>query len=130
MAFKNLSSVISKIASNSLQTFRATFGFNNACIPSQACQLGKSKKLPFPSRPLELVHNYVWRLAPITLISGFNFFVIFIDDYSQYCWLYPLHHHSRVYDVFVAFKSNVEILLECKIKTFRFDGGEFMSTHF
>lgn len=103
----------------------------------ESCQLGKSKKLPFFAsatftvRPLELVHTDVWGLALITSISGVRFYVNSVDDYSRYCWIFPLHSKSDVYEVFLSFKAKVENLLDNKIKMLRSDGeGECTSTHF
>lgn len=117
--------VLSKFA---LSRFGAAT-INTVC---ESCQLGKSKKLPFsPStsvtvRPLKLIHCDVWGPAPISSMSGFRFYVIFIDDFSRYCWIYPLYHKS---DVFVSFKAKVENLLENKIKILRSDGGGEFTSH-
>lgn len=93
-----------------------------------SCQLGKSKKLPFSSssflttKPLEIIHSDVWGPAPIPSISGFNYYIIFIDDFSRYSWLFPLTHRSNAYDVFVKFTKLTE--LDQKIKICRSDGEE------
>jgi hypothetical protein len=61
-----------------------------------SCQLGKGKKLPFveSSReslsPLQIIHSDVWS-SPSTSTNGHRYYVIFIDDYSRYSWMYPLH---------------------------------------
>lgn len=100
-----------------------------------SCQQGKSKKLPFPtstsraSRPLERVHSDVWGPSPISSISGFRFYVLFVDDFSRYCWLYPLCSKSEVYNVFISFKAQVENLLDNKIKILRSDGGGEYTSH-
>lgn len=63
------------------------------------CQLGKSKRLPFSAShrqtltPLSLIHTDIWT-SPITSISGYKYYVVFIDDYSRYTWLYPLKTKS------------------------------------
>lgn len=94
-----------------------------------SCQLGKSKKLPFSAlttistKPLQLVCTDVWGPAPIPSISGFRYYVLFVDDFSRYSWLYPLSNKSDVYDVFISFKTKVENLLEHRIKILRSDGG-------
>lgn len=89
-----------------------------------SCHLGKSKKLPFSdstsvtSRPLELIHSDVWGPVPTSSISGFKYYFIFINDYSCYCWLFPLWYRSVVYHTFVTFKSHVENLLINALKLF------------
>lgn len=48
---------------------------------------------------------------------------VLIDDFSRYCWIYPLLFKSHVFTIFCTFKAYVENLLDLKIKTFRSDGG-------
>lgn len=63
--------------------------------------------------------------------SRFKFYVIFIDDFTKYTWLFPIAHKSDVFDTFRLFKLQIENHLSLKIKTFRSDGGgEFMSSRF
>ncbi|KAF8394586.1 hypothetical protein HHK36_020800 [Tetracentron sinense] len=102
-----------------------------------SCQMGKSSRLPFQlsdsisQYPLELVHTDVWGPSSITSINGAKFYVTFIDDFSRYCWIFPLAFKSQVYDVFVRFKSLVETMFDRKIKSLQTDGGgEYMSTRF
>ena len=81
---------------------------SNKC-PS--CCLGKLHRLSLPlthhhsSRPLELVHSDVWGPAPIFSSSGHKYFVLFIDDYSPFTWLFPMKNKSKVFSIFKQFKS-------------------------
>jgi len=102
----------------------------------EACQLGKSKKLPFgestrcTSDSLELIHSDVWT-SPIPSLSGCTYYVLFVDDYSRFTWLYPILNKSEVYPYFVKFKLLVENMFSTKIKQFQFDnGGEYTSNQF
>ena len=85
---------------------------------------GKSHSLPFSSsdrqssRLLELVHCDIWVPSPIPLCSGFLFFVIFVDDYSRYTWLYPLVNKSEVVSCFISFQARVEKQFSTKIQSF------------
>jgi hypothetical protein len=53
------------------------------------CAQGKNIKNPFPKRDdkvegfLELIHSYVCGPMPSTSISGYVYYVSFIDDYSR-----------------------------------------------
>lgn len=50
-----------------------------------------------------------------------------IDDFSQYCWFYPLMQNSNFFDIFLSFQKLVENWLARKIKYFQSNGGgEFM----
>lgn len=102
----------------------------SSSLPSvcTACQLGKSSRLSFPHStsvtafPLELLHADVWGYSPASSISGCRFYVIFIDDYSRYCWMFPIQFKSQVFEIFVHFKALVENMFERKIKSFQYDG--------
>jgi hypothetical protein len=101
-----------------------------------SCPLGKSKRLPFfashrqTQSPLSLIHTPIWT-SPITSISGYKYYVVFVDDYLRYTWLYPLKTKSEVYECFVKFKLLVEKQFSSSIKQLQSDGGgEFTSSFF
>jgi histone deacetylase 1/2 len=111
------------------------------CVPSDtslicdACQRAKSHQLPYnvshrvSTMPLELVHSDVWGPA-VASSGGFKYYVSFVDDYSRFCWIYLLKHKSDVEQVFYAFQTHVERLLNTKIKAFQSDwGGEYHKLH-
>lgn len=63
----------------------------------KVCQLGKQAKLPFPSNQawrafekLQLVHTDVCGPLKTESLSGNRYFILFIDDFSRYCWIYFL----------------------------------------
>lgn len=101
------------------------------CYP---CNKAKSHKLPFhlsvthTSEPFELVHMDVWGPSPIPSFSGFRYYLLLVDDYTKYCWLFPLHAKSEVTSCVQAFKVFVSNHFAYSIKTFRSDnGGEFLN---
>ena len=55
--------------------------------------------------------------------SGYKYFIIFIDDYSLFTWLYPLKCKSDVLPIFKQFQSLVEKQFDCKIKALNLDWG-------
>jgi hypothetical protein len=65
--------------------------------------------------PLELIHSDVWT-SPVESISGCKFYVLFVDNFSRFTWLFPLKHKSDVFVCFLKFKCLVENLLSRKIK--------------
>ena len=100
----------------------------------EACQVGKTSKLPFSSsvfrssRVLERIHCDVWGPAPVVSVQGFRFYVVFIDNYSRFCWFYPLKSKSDVFAIFKAFQLQVENQYNQKIAIFQSDGGgEFIN---
>ncbi|KAI5323439.1 hypothetical protein L3X38_032511 [Prunus dulcis] len=59
--------------------------------------VGKSKTLPFSksdsvsSSPLELVHSDVWS-SPIVSVNGYRYYLLYVDDFSRYTWIFPMKH--------------------------------------
>ncbi|CAL8993855.1 unnamed protein product [Prunus brigantina] len=108
-----------------------------ASMPCSACVLGKATRLPFmsqgsvSSKPLELIFSDVWGPSPVESSSGYKYYVLFVDDFTKYSWLYPLHAKSDVCSTFEIFKSKVENVLNARIMTLRSDsGGEYLSKQF
>jgi hypothetical protein len=99
-----------------------------------SCQKAKSKRLSFPVStrismfPLELIHYDLW-CSPISSISGCKFYIIFIDDFSRFSWMFPLHSKSDAYIAFVKFKCFAENQFSTKIKNFQSDGGGEFTSH-
>jgi hypothetical protein len=109
---------------------------SNKIIICDSCQLGKGKRQPFSTSnrqtltPLSLIHSDIWT-SPITSISGYKYYVVFIDDHSRYTWFYPLKAKSEIYECFVKFKLLVEKQFSTSIKQFQSDGGgEYTSSFF
>lgn len=103
----------------------------------EACRLGKSSKLPFlesvftASRPLERIHCDVWGPAPVMSVQGFRYYVIFIDNFSRFCWIYPLKQKSDVFSKFKVFQQQCENVLHNRIEIFQSHGGsEFVNKEF
>ena len=102
-----------------------------------ACQLGKSCRLPFLSsetvstKPLERVHCDLWGPSPVVSTQGFKYYVIFVDNFSRFTWFYPLKLKSDFFSVFTQFQSLVETQFQTKIIQFQCDGGgEFVGQVF
>ena len=59
----------------------------------------------------------------------FKFYVVFVIDYSRFCWFYPMHNKSEFTFIFFGFQKLVENEYNTKIKMLQTDGGgEFMNT--
>jgi transposase InsO family protein len=68
---------------------------------------------------------------PSTSLSGYVYYVSFIDDYSRKIWVYFLKSKDEVLGKFKELKALVENLSERKIKILRSDnGGEYTSKEF
>uniref|UniRef100_A0A2N9EXS6 Integrase catalytic domain-containing protein n=1 Tax=Fagus sylvatica TaxID=28930 RepID=A0A2N9EXS6_FAGSY len=95
-----------------------------------SCQFGKQTKLPFnnsdsfSSAPFDLVHSDVWGPAPFTTEGGSRYFVIFVDDYSRFTWIYLLKHRSDLVSIFQTFHKMIQTQFSRTIKVFRSDNAQ------
>jgi histone deacetylase 1/2 len=77
------------------------------------CQQAKSHQLPYPistsvsTAPLQLVFSDVWGPAP-TSVGRHDYYVSFIDGYSNFTWIYLLKKKSDALAAFVNFQKLVE----------------------
>jgi transposase InsO family protein len=101
------------------------------------CAQGKNIKNPFPKRDskaegvLEIIHSDVCGPMPSSSISGYVYYVSFIDDYSRKTWVYLLKSKDEVFSKFKEFKALIENISERNIKILRSDnGGEYTSKEF
>ncbi|OMO62984.1 Integrase, catalytic core [Corchorus capsularis] len=119
--------IISQLHSSKLISPKDVSSCNLVC---EACQTGKSKRLPFgystrvTSNVLDLIHCDIWGPSPTTTVSGYRYYILFVDDYSRYSWIYPLKQRSDSLACFQTFKSMVENQFGHKIKFFQCDGAK------
>jgi hypothetical protein len=72
----------------------------------KGCLLGKNTKRSFSSSDsraqgiLNLVHYDVCGPMSSPSLSGFLYYVIFIDDYSRKCWIYFLKAKNETFEKF------------------------------
>ncbi|KAL5823959.1 hypothetical protein ACOSQ4_021859 [Xanthoceras sorbifolium] len=97
-----------------------------------SCKCGKMHQLPFPTsqtkatHPLELVYSDVWGPAPVLSTNGYRYYLHFVDSFTRYTWIYPLHSKFEVFTIFKQFKNLVELQFDRKLKVLQTDwGGEY-----
>ena len=71
----------------------------------------------------ELIHSDVWGPSPVASIGGSRYFVIFIDDYSRYSWIFPMKSRSEILPIYSNFAKMVETQFSKRIKTFLSDNA-------
>jgi hypothetical protein len=100
----------------------------------KGCAKGKNVKHSFLNSDskskgfLDIVHSDVCGLMSASSLSGYVYYVSFIDDYSRKTWICLLKENNEVFGKFKEFKALVENLTERKTNTLRSEnGGEFTS---
>jgi hypothetical protein len=75
---------------------------------------------------LERIHFDLHQL-PMLTSTGFRYWLLFIDDYLRYFWIYLLQKKSETLDAFTQFKTMVEKQFDKSILCLHDDkGGEFI----
>ena len=99
--------------------------------------MGKQTRAVFPDNTyravskLQLIHTDVCGPMHNESLNGSKYFLLFIDDFSRYCWVYFLKSKVDVFAEFVKFKAAVELETGNKLKTLTSDnGGEYTSRQF
>ena len=95
----------------------------------KGCAQGKNIKNPFPKSDtktkgtLELIHFDACGPMPSICLSGYEYYVTFIDDYSRKTWIQFLKNKIEVFRKFKEFKALIENHSKNKIKTLISDNG-------
>ena len=80
----------------------------------KCCARGNNIKNPFPNSETkmkgtqELINSDVCGPMPSTYLSGYEYYVTFIDDYSRNKWIYFLETKSEVFEKIKEFKALIE----------------------
>ena len=124
------SSILKSVVSNNSLPCIQSIPLSSLCPD---CAINKTHKLPFSqstiqsTRPLEYIFTDLWT-SPIISIDNYKYYLVLVDHYSRYTWLYPLKMKSQVRETFIAFKALVENRFNNTIGTlFSDNGGEFIA---
>ena len=101
------------------------------------CALGKNTKNKFPSGTnrsrgiLDLIQSNLSGPMLAPSLSGYLYYVFFIDNFSRNSWIYFLKAKSEKFSKFQEFKVLVDSRTRKHIRALRYDnGGEFESRAF
>jgi hypothetical protein len=104
--------------------------------PCSSCQLGKLSHVHLAAvphhstAPFEIIFSDVWGPTPVSSSLGHKYFVIFINDFTRYTWIYFLKYKSEVFHIFLQFKKMIERQFNTKICTFHsYWGGKYQKLH-
>jgi len=119
--------VLSSLRKNNLIVYNE-FRDNFVC---HSCPLGKQVKLPFydslsyTSLPFDIVHSDIWS-SPTLSSGGHRYYVLFLDDFTNFLWTSPIATKSQVHSIFLSFRTHVKAQFEREIKCFQCDNdGEY-----
>ena len=96
---------LSHVSSSKLRSLisRSVLGsVSNEQFDCASCQLGKHHTLPFNNSdstlfaPFDLIHSDIWGPIPTPIMEGSKYFMIFMDDFSHFTWLYFMRNHLKL----------------------------------
>ena len=99
------------------------------------CQFGKQTALLFNNSvshahsSFDLIHSDVWGPSPISTPGGSRYFVIFVDDFSRYTWIYLFKNRYKLYQIYRDFTKMIETQFSKHIKVFRSDNAQEYKAH-
>jgi hypothetical protein len=100
------------------------------CIKGKYVKHIKKTGATRSSGVLEIIHTDICGSFNVKYVDGFNSFITFIDNFSFYGYIYPIHERSEALDKFKIFKAEVENQHNVKIKVVHSDrGGEYYGRH-
>ncbi|KAD1865828.1 hypothetical protein E3N88_42185 [Mikania micrantha] len=112
-----------------LSKYCLPFSSNKSISHCNACSIGKSSKLHlFPSiykssHVLDLIYYDVWGPAPVPSFDGHLYFLLCVDNFTRFMWIFPLKQKSDVFDLFSRFIVMAERQFKTKLKAVQTDGG-------
>ena len=95
-----------KLLHLAIHSVNPKFTFNNVdvcCSSCKFCISAKMYKLPLNKHEiqstsmLQIVHSNVWGPAPISSLFGYNYYVMFIDDFTCFTWFFLLKQNNEVF---------------------------------
>ena len=102
----------------------------------QSCPHGKHVKLPFMNYhnhsllPFDILHIDVWT-SPVLSSLGHKYYVLFLDDYSNFLWTFPISQKSQVYSCFQILYAYINTQFQKEIKTIQCGNGrEYVNNNF
>ncbi|KAD5508217.1 hypothetical protein E3N88_15920 [Mikania micrantha] len=102
---------------------------NDTVSPCNACSIGKSSKPHlFPSNyksthVLDLVFCDVWGPAPVASFDGHKYFLLCVDHFTRFMWIFPLKYKSDVFSTFTNFINMAERQFQTTLKSVQTDEG-------
>ena len=99
-----------------------------------ACQLGKHTRLPFSDSqhisyfPFQLIHCDIWT-SPVPSVSGLQYYLVILDDYSHFVWTFPLRATSDALLKIQNFQTFIRCHYNLSILNLQTDNGREFDNH-
>lgn len=93
------------------------------CLDCNSCCINKRQKLSFSNStissiaPLQYIYTDVWT-SPLYSHDGLKYYIIFVDYFTKYIWLYPIKHNSKVKLIFFAIRHFLKKFSNCQSKLY------------
>lgn len=97
----------------------------NSCCSNKSHKLSFSTSSIISTAPLQYIYTDLWT-SPLHSYDGYKYYIIFVDHFTKYIWLYPLKRKSDTKEVFIRYKALVEKFFQLPLKILYSDnGGEY-----
>ena len=60
------------------------------------------------SKPLAMIHNYIWGPSMFQNTHGKKWIITFVDDHTRLCWAYLLKDQFDAEQIFKNFHSMIQ----------------------
>jgi len=102
------------------------------------CTVAKQTSIPFPNssissnKPFELLHCDIWGTYKVPYLSGAQYFLTLVDDFSRFTWIFFMHHKSETQHFLTNFFSFAKTHFNTNITNIWVDmeGNFFMRDYF
>jgi transposase InsO family protein len=74
------------------------------------------------------VHADVWT-SPISSFSGFQYYLVLIDDYTHYVWTFPLRKKSEIFQCLDVFHAYVSMQFQLPLLALQTDNRKEFDNH-
>jgi transposase InsO family protein len=75
------------------------------------------------SRPLELLHMYLFGPVAYLSISGSKYGLVIVDDYSRFTWVFILHDKYETQETLKRFLRRAQNEFDLKVKKIMSNNG-------
>ena len=73
--------------------------------------------------PFEVIHSDLWTSSILSFFQH-KYYVLYLDNFSNFLWTFPIPFKFHVFPTFSKFASYVNTQFNCQIKNLQCDNGE------